>query len=183
MGERIISSTEYCVSEIIYHPTEEGRSEWVNTYEKYEQYENGEVYYWYEYEYSYDVCIYAPYSIYRNSYGEYREEQREHEYWCSLTYEQITQSTCTQEGLARRTCTWCHTYTREEINNPHGHSYYYNEELQLYVCSYCGLQNFNGVDGNYWLEDMTDISSGYFKYFKRIISNASRELFEHNSFY
>ena len=162
LGERIISSTEYCVSEIIYHPTEEDRSEWVNTYEKYEQYENGEVYYWYEYEYSYDVCIYAPYSIYRNSYGEYREEQREHEYWCSLTYEQITESTCTQEGLARRTCTWCHTYTREEINNPHGHSYYYNEELQLYVCSYCGLQNFNGVDGNYWLEDMTDISSGYF---------------------
>ncbi len=162
LGERVISNTEYYVSEVIYHPTEEGKSEWVNTYDKYEQYENGEVYYWYEHEYSYDGCIYAPYVIYRSSYGEYREEQREHDYWCDLLYEQIINSTCTQYGLSRYTCAWCHEYSREENDYPHGHSYYYDGELQLYVCSYCGLQNFNGVDGNYWLEDMTDISSGYF---------------------
>ena len=82
-----------------------------------------------------------------------------------------TDDQCTQSTYYHGTthCSICGSTEKADVyyEAPRGHMYEWNDELQMYVCTDCGLENMWGADGEIWLEDCSDEDSdlytvGYF---------------------
>ncbi len=74
------------------------------------------------------------------------------EIYCSQQIQQPWQDICV-----------CCGQVVQEGNNYYGvtdHSFIWDDQLQTYVCSACGLENVNGSSGNIVMADMTDSSYG-----------------------
>jgi DNA-directed RNA polymerase subunit RPC12/RpoP len=55
---------------------------------------------------------------------------------------------------------YCHRCGEEEFYDvyyypPRDHNYYYDELLETYVCSTCGMKNETGADDNFVSENLT----------------------------
>jgi hypothetical protein len=116
--------------------------------------------YWYQYAYTYnfqDTCMRS--YVYTDSNGGYDTGTStcHHTYYSS---EDIEQPTCTQYGSYRYwyTCYVCGEITSEYTGSysPVAHYWYWNEDLQTYVCSVCELENINGASGVVVMEDLTN---------------------------
>ena len=132
-------------------------------------YSDGGVY-WQQTDYSYDFtegcnCT----RIYTNSDGESYTENMANGHSIVTHYEIMEWPTCTQSGVRRITdkCRFCGLIEGQEYVEilPNDHSWNYDTEKQVSVCSTCGLESQNGVSGSIWLEDLSDEASyivGYY---------------------
>ena len=116
-----------------------------------------EIYYWdpYEnrgYEYILDGCNCLEIRHFDDKGITYVEKD------CGIYHAWVTkdiQQACTQYGTAINYCRCCGIQDKYEYVEP-GHDYYWNEKLQCYVCSRCGLENEKDVDGFFLVEDLTE---------------------------
>ncbi len=124
-------------------------------------YADGEEY-WHNYDYTYDFdnfdCTRTCH--YTDSYGndETYEEDCHPVYDCE--YDTIKESTCSQFGEVHHyhACILCGEldYDQTYETSPNEHWWLYDDEIGMYTCYYCGLQNTNGADGTIVVEDLTE---------------------------
>ena len=142
------------------YPISVNRCKYCEYVEKYDRF-GRMLYRWQpEYDYGecydyYDGCYYNHYAF--NSCGERWDEYSSEGH---LWYTRHIEEACTQYGTAIEYCACCNM--RQEYNyvEPR-HDYYWNEELQTYVCNRCGLENQTGVDGYFLVEDLSDRYGAY----------------------
>ncbi len=117
----------------------------------------------YGYEEIYDGCYYEHYDIYADGSRRLTYSGEEHASWERIESTRVDR-TCTQYGYVMEECICCHTQKRHNWW-PIGHEYDWDSEKELYVCHICGLENANGADGGFVLEDLSDSTTykvGYF---------------------
>jgi len=132
--------------------------------------------YYSETYYTYDIVEGVGCTAYVQHYynGEFSHESTQDACMYNWTSGWIdTDDQCTQSTYYHGTthCALCGSTDRADVyyEAPRGHMYEWNDELQMYVCTDCGLENMWGADGEIWLEDCSDEDSdlytvGYFMY-------------------
>lgn len=135
-----------------------------NDYEYLTSYYEWEVYadnreWWNRKEYTYDWENFDCTRIvnFTSSYGENYEGIENAHILCWF-HNILDEGTCSQpyEQEKGYKCAACNElWEYEKYIEPNGHSYCWDDELGLYVCSSCGLENANGADGDIILEDMS----------------------------
>lgn len=90
----------------------------------------------------------SPVITFRTSYGEERTQKVHH--YNSGYYTTVIEPTCSQSGLEE--CRYCGD---TELVRPHGHSDFFDSDKGVYVCSECGLEGQNRLDGSIVYEDMS----------------------------
>ncbi len=113
------------------------------------------IYYWndndgYGWKRDFVGCDYTHYEFNRNGVH-YSYTGTEH----VMYHDRYIQEACTQYGTYISYCRCC-DYRYEYNYVTPSHQYEWNEELQLYVCARCGLENEKNVDGDFVVEDLTD---------------------------
>ncbi len=122
-------------------------------------YSDGSIW-WQQYEYTYDFASGCNYTfVETNSDGHYGQGSGTNH---RSGYEQIwlKENTCSQFGkyIERWTCHVCgqieqeYTYERDPI----AHSWYWDNNRDAWVCTYCDLESANGASGDIVLEDLTE---------------------------
>ena len=124
---------------------------------------SNEVYYNYEIIEGVECIAYVQY--YSNGRFEYEEVQNACNYaWTSGYIE--TEHYCTQSSYWHGSthCQLCGSTSQANVyfEEPRGHCYEWNEDLQTYVCWDCGLENMWGADGEIILEDCSEEESDFY---------------------
>ena len=130
--------------------------EWGHYEARYNEYDDMVYYYDYQYDYGWtrvfiNRCEYEQYSL----NGEYEGYGDIHEWSGWWRYS----DSCTQYQLeGKYMC--CYRCGEEEIYDawyypPRDHDYYYDYDLETYVCYNCGMKNETGADDNFVIEDLT----------------------------
>lgn len=149
--------TVYSLSRVTYFCVTVDEKDYVLVSERYNESGSG----WSRNEYSYENGIYC--RVTRTRTDSYNNEPSVYVYDEHQTDGLVKEPTCTQYGYSQ--CVFCKELARNSY--PYGHSYDYNSELGLYICSRCGLQTPVHADGDVCLEDLSYTSKenyviGYF---------------------
>ncbi len=137
-------------------PNDQTQHMMVDSLERTEYYDNGELTYWYQTAYNYDDgCPLCPSSTYTNSDGSSTTNPASEHDSSNLEFVETVQFTsCTQSGIEKRICPWCNY----ETNVPTGAYYHHmewNEDKGVYVCTRCNLESDKEALGDVILEELT----------------------------
>ncbi len=137
------------------NPNSEGDYTIVASLTRYEEYDDGELYYWDQTKYNYDGCPNSYTETYTNSLGSNTtSDPTEHERYEMSLVETIQFPSCTQPMIGLYRCNWC-GYEKCFSDSVNGHSMWENSELGCYVCTSCGLQSDKLAMGDIILEELT----------------------------
>ena len=107
--------------------------------------------------YTYESCTSRYTDYFDNMTGDsYEGEYEQGDFHVYAYSEDKTEATCTQFGYSCRECSICGEFSDIYVNEkPFGHNYQDDDGDGIFVCTWCGLQNFTGSDGPITLEDLT----------------------------
>ena len=125
------------------------------------------------YERIYNGCYYEEYHIDQDGNKHYSYAGEQHAGWEWLEETRV-EPTCTQYGYVMEECVCCHMQRRNDWW-PIRHNYSWDSEKQLHVCDICGLENANGADGRFVLEDLSTSTTYQVGYFGGYIENDGYE--------
>ena len=128
--------------------------------------------YWWRRTYTYTTFCCGTEMYTDSKSGEYTSEFERHE-WVYAD----SQLNCTEYGYVGEYCYHCGETRVFDYVEPE-HDYVFDEELQMEVCSRCGLQNKTGVDGNFIMEDKSAGSNYVVSFFNKecTVGNSGYEI-------